>query len=474
MSDPEIVSCSYLLSFVNVVEGISCNKKDFIFDDNICENLASHLYRTHGSLIAVNLVWTRKVDFIKQKKLKSIEAANFILDKVYKSRNPTPLVEDPTPLIEDHTYHIPSIFNEVPLEFKFVPSCCGDFASANCSKVTRKIQMVVNYNNSKVFEYGRCIWQPTTLEVFDIVQRLERLPDKRKNNYKFYAKSLIQSDKAFLQTAIDAHYTNLFVKDPKVLGQIKSKGLKARIQKVFDFGNLECPGTYLPELARSLQQNCRKSVLDIFGPFLNMYKSKISIEGSKSEQFFFVDPVPLCLMNLHHPEMLALVKKFKRTNTDAPFLITPAFSDRSNMRIGSTVEDIYKEHLKRTENEIAYRGSVPLLLRMFQDGALVSNWSNRSVSPILVGVENLHPDLQTSIAAKTLTGYYPSVTINSGWKTSGALIRQQYWHGFNGDLINVIETYHRMGGIVIDVPGEYLDGKMMKIKFFPYICAFGK
>ena len=83
MSDPEIVSCSYLLSFVNVVEGISCNKKDFIFDDNICENLASHLYRTHRSLIhtdTLNHVWTRRVDFRKQKKLKSIEAAKFILD----------------------------------------------------------------------------------------------------------------------------------------------------------------------------------------------------------------------------------------------------------------------------------------------------------------------------------------------------------------------------------------------------------
>ena len=490
------VTCKEFFAYANgegpANKNIGCKRKVYAFDLNedilneMSNEIAKHLSIKHKFMFP-NIIYhdpntSRRSD--RRNEIQSMVKAHADLSvRKWKEANPTILI--PNPLPHDHDvdtlYEAAGLYHyddQAPREYTLKDSKCGEIAGE--STVTRDLQLLLDFNNASKYEFGKSFYHIPSMDVSSIAVRLKGMSQKRKNQYHFYTKALMDSGESFVQPVIDGHYRALYNADSTILSTL-SPQLQVTMQKSFgdELGKFECPGTTLPQTALLVQQNNRKTVMEAYGPFFKLYRSNITITNSKAESFFFVDPVPLCLLNLHHPDMLSVVKEFKKSSTDDAFLMSPNLTNRSKMRVGGTVEDIFKEHLSRTELNVSYKGSVPLVLRVYLDGALVSNNSNLSMTPILVGVENLHPDIQTSLAAKTLTGYYPNIKMDRGKKSQAPTIKQQYWHAFLGDLITVIDTYHDMGGIVVDVPQEYAGlgsdtTSMMSTKFFPYICAFGK
>ena len=439
------------------------------------EDLAKHLVKRHKDLFKIQASQCRESNQkAREERIRNLanNAATIILEKIQKPVSPNDVND--VMRNDDEEY----------VEMHRVSLNCGEFPDGQeCGEfpqgitVNTKMEMLVNYDVAKSYEYGPSQWGSRYHMLPSIIETtFKNLTDRQKMVYAFYARVLVQSvSKSFMQTALDSHYTHLYKKDPSIT--IKSKKMRNRVRQDFNF-TIDMPplGQEVPESSRALVQGARKIVLKLFGPFLNIYRAKINVQGSKVNNFFFVDPIPLALLNLHHPEMLSIVRDFKVNNPgETPFLISPGLSYRSKFRVGNTVDGIYEEHARRAMNDIKYIGSVPLLIRIFLDGALVSNWTNLSLTPILLGIENLHPNIQATIAAKILVGYYPEISINDGMKKNGGTIHQQCWHVIMGKVFDVFENYHKKGGISIVIPGEYnADGEASTVKFFPYICAFGE
>ena len=282
-------------------------------------------------------------------------------------------------LIEYHDYDDGTIG-----EYEFDQSYkAGELAG--CTTVKRKVEMLSEFNNANSIKFSKCEWKTTMMDVNSLQTRLNGLQEQNRNVYHFYARSMALSCTSPMQAQIDAHYKLMYKINPeKTMAEIKSKRMRARVQVTSDSDVSGCPGTKLPEHAKNLQANCRKSVLTIFGPFFNLYRSKVTIDGSKESTFFFVDPIPLCLLNLHHPEMRTLVKQFKALKpSEDPLIISSTMNRRGKLRVGSTFEKIYEDHMRKAVTDVGYFGSVPLILRIFLDGAKVSDWTNLSVTPIL-------------------------------------------------------------------------------------------
>ena len=359
----------------------------------------------------------------------------------------------------------------------FEQPSCGELPEEK--KISQEMKMLVSSSVAKSYKYGPCVWRNRSyMDPSGITTRWEQLSELRQKTYTFYATNLVQSvGKSYMQTALDSHYAQLYKNDLNVLDKIVSKNMKTRVLQDYNFGiDIASVGIEVPEGARALLQSSRKTVLELLGPFFNFYRSKIKVEGTKVNDFFFVDPIPLALLNLHHPEMLPLALDFKSKNPGQdPFLVSHNLSTRWNVRVGTTVDDIFKEHVRRAMMDSKYKGTVPLLIRIFLDGALVSNWTNLSLTPILIGLENLHPDIQVTIAAKTLVGYFPEISLNDGKKSDGGTLNQKCWHQIMGHVTRIFDSYHTNGGITCEIPGEYnADGSPRSYKFFPYICAFGE
>lgn len=287
-----------------------------------------------------------------------------------------------------------------------------------------------------------------------LIARYENLPDKRAASFNFYWKVMHTQRSgggasiSQLQKAIDLEYYMNVTKNGLPVNDIKSRRLRKVIaDKLKIFG---CQiavheklkkNIWLPNVAQSLYNNARNSLLEVMGEYLNMYQTKIVLSRTRETNFYYVNPVPLAFLNLSGLEMRENMKKFKQLNNDSALYWNKAFSKRARCRLGTTAEEILKEHQRRVcDNPSIYADSSALLIRIFLDGAQVSQWQNASQTPILMTIGNLHPDLQVTDAAKILIGYYPDVVFDKGVSDEHQSIkRQQMWHCVMGEIIECFE-----------------------------------
>ena len=476
------IRCSYLLSLIGNDSNTTSQKKEcrkYFSPPILAQDLSKHIHLRHSYLSARIIIKKPtvydRIYTIKENRAyssnKALCLAKFMIGKLQSKEEVYHMeVEDES----DEEDENPIIIFRQP----------GELAGKNT--VTTRFQQVVDYTRVRSIKYGAVNVNRTVMKVSSIENRLLQLTVHRKQYFAFFAKTLIQSiSKSRFQTAIDTHYETMYKSGVITLKDIKNSRLRGRVLQEINIGDtsgkkLPMVGKNLQEHARSLQDSCRTILFEVLGPFMNLYRSKISVKGANSTYFHFVDPIPLCLLNLHHPEMRSLTRKFQslpcNMYNDA-FIFSSNMNHRASGRIGETVQEIFRIHNERAMNQIEYKGSIPLLIRIFIDAAKVSDFSQRSVTPILIGIENLHPDLQVTIAAKTLVGYYPTVTVKETKGQDDAGVQQQFWHVTFGELITIIDSYHDSGGIVIDLPPEYVNKSNISglgMKFFPYICAFGK
>ena len=313
-----------------------------------------------------------------------------------------------------------------------------------------------------------------------------QVSEKRRSSFMFYCAvmhtSLDKAANSQLQAAIDTEYwyevSRNKVDIETLTGRLKNAILTK--QKVFGRFTPKDNIDWLPWHSRSLYFSTRKTMYECFGDFLKLYRTKINIPGTEISHFYFVNPIPLALLNLHSHSMLKNVKRFtaENNNRNTPLYFNDSSSFiRTRCRLGSTSENIIKEHYKRAEENPLYKNSSPLLVRIFLDGALVG-WDGTSQTPIIMTIGNLHPDLQVQAASKTLIGYYPDCELDERLpKAALPKKNQQIWHKVIGEITSCFDRYHKGGGITMQYPSVYenqTNSKFITRTFMPYITCIGK
>lgn len=345
--------------------------------------------------------------------------------------------------------------------------------------------------NKLVFENFEAFHHEEKLDPSHIVSRFRRLEEvcpKKMKQFKFFCQVMhlsVGAGSNQIQQAIDLEYSRqVETKDIKI-EDIRCPRIRQSVKGKERLISVEAgPATgWLQTGSRALSFSARKTLVKVLGEFLNLFQVEIAVPKTLKTKFYFVDPIPLCLLNLRSRKMLKNLEAFnKRSNDDAMYLNSK--SKRSSGRLGSNIESIMLQHYNRGITDKRYSNSSPLLIRVFQDAAKVSDHSQNSVTPILMSIGNLHPDLQVQLPSKTIIGYFPRVRLSKGTDKPETIehagIRQQIWHVIMGEIIECFEQYHIGNGITMSYPGGYekksrsiQDKGFIERKFFPYICGQG-
>jgi hypothetical protein len=287
-----------------------------------------------------------------------------------------------------------------------------------------------------------------SLQHEEIINRYNSLSAKKRSEFNFYWRAMHSQRNgcaiSALQKAIDLDYWHHFTHKRIELSSIKSSRLRKSIEDKTKMLGTQNPEKeqVLPNLAKSLYHSARGSVLKVLGEYLNLFQVEISVMDwlVRPSMFYFVNPVPLCFLNLAGLEMREQLNTFKEHCSDSALFWNEDVSTRTRCRLGTTAEGIIQEHYRRAATTPKYANSHPLLIRIFLDGAVVSSWKQASQTPILMTIGNMHPDLQVTMAAKVLIGYYPEIHLEDDLPIpQQAVVRQQVWHAVMGEIIECFE-----------------------------------